>query len=103
MKKRGSKRFYELLEEIADLHDRKSANYSTDNDPLSNLKMCEEFGIPAYLGTMVRISDKWSRLTQLSKGKPDEVGESVKDTLMDMAVYSLLAIILWEEKQNQNK
>ena len=97
--KKGSPRFYELLDEIADLHDRKSNNYSTDSDPLSNLKMCEQFGVPAYLGVMVRLSDKWSRLTQLAGGKPDLVGESIIDTLKDMAIYSLLAIILWEKNE----
>lgn len=89
---------------MADLHDRKNANYASDSDPLSNLKMCESFGVPAVMGTMVRMSDKWSRLTQLAKGKPDEVGESMKDTLIDLAIYCLLMIILLEEKEkSENK
>src|SRR3990167_4121170 len=98
--KRGSPRFYELLEEIADLHNRKNANYAEDDDPLSNLRLCDKyFNVDPFLGVMVRLSDKWSRISQLSKGKQDEVGESIKDTLMDNAIYSLLAIVLWEEKQ----
>ena len=97
--KRGHPRFYELLDIIADLHDRKNANYAKDGDPLSNFRMCEEFGVPATMGTMVRISDKYSRITQLMKGKKDEVGESIKDTLQDMAVYCLLEIILIEEEE----
>lgn len=98
--RRGSARFYQLLEEIADLHSRKNANYSEDNDPLSNLRLCQQFvGVDPFLGVMVRLTDKFSRLSQLAKGKPDEVGESIKDTLMDNAIYSLLAIILWEEKE----
>lgn len=100
--KRGHPRFYELLENLADLHDRKNANYAEDNNPLSNFEECEKFGVPAYVGTMVRMSDKWSRLTQLMKGKKDEVGESVKDTLLDLAVYSLLEIIIYE-KYEKNK
>lgn len=99
--KRGHPRFYELLETIADLHDRKNANYAKDGDPLSNFRMCEEFGVPATMGTMVRISDKYSRITQLMKGKKDEVGESIKDTLQDMAVYCLLEIILIEEEEQK--
>lgn len=99
--KRGHPRFYELVRQIEDLHDRKNANYAEDGNPLSNFQECEKFGVPAYIGTMVRMSDKWSRLTQLIKGKDDEVGESVKDTLMDMAVYCLLEIILIEEHEKK--
>lgn len=85
-KHRGHPRFYELIEQMKELHDRKNANYAEDTNPLSNFQECVKFGVPAHLGTMVRMSDKWSRLTQLMKGKKDEVGESIKDTLMDMAV-----------------
>lgn len=93
----GHPRFYELIEEIKDLHNRKNNNYAEDTDPLSNLKGAELFGIPAWKGVLVRLTDKWSRIQQLSKGKQDLVGESLVDTLQDMAVYSLLCIILYEE------
>jgi len=95
--KQGHPRFYELLEEIAKLHDKKNSNYAIDGDPLSNLKASEAFGIPAWQGTLVRMSDKWARLIELAKGKPDLVGESYVDTLKDLAVYCLLDIVLWEE------
>lgn len=101
--RRGHPRFYELLKVMEDLHDRKNSNYAEDNNPLSNFEECEKFGVPAHMGTMVRMSDKWSRLTQLIKGKKDAVGESVKDTLMDMAVYCLLLIILIERHENLAK
>jgi hypothetical protein len=97
----GHPRFYALLKEMEDLHDRKNNNYSKDTDPLSNLKQSESFGIPAYLGALVRMSDKWSRLQELAKGKKDLVGESFTDTLMDMAVYAILCIILYEEYGQQ--
>ena len=97
--KRGHPRFYELLRTIEDLYERKNNNYAADHDPLSNFRKSEAFGIPAYLGCMVRLSDKWSRLQELAKGKKDLVGESFTDTLMDMAVYALLCIILYEDQQ----
>ena len=93
----GHHRFYEILMQMAELHARKNSNYAEDGNPLSNLKECEKFGVPAYIGTMVRMSDKWSRLQQLTKGKTDAVGENIKDTLLDMAVYSILEYILIEE------
>lgn len=97
--RKGHKRFYELLKVMEDLHDRKNSNYASDKDPLSNFKASEQFGVPAHIGTMVRMSDKWSRLVQLMGGKKDLVGESLKDTLMDLSVYCLLEIILLEEEE----
>jgi hypothetical protein len=95
----GHPRFYQLLDELKDLHDRKNADYSEEDDPLSNLRLCELFGIPAWKGVLVRISDKWSRVAQLASGREALVkDESVIDTLKDMAVYALLCIILFEEK-----
>jgi hypothetical protein len=92
----GHPLFYELLEQMADLHSRKNANYAGD-DPLSNLKRCQVLNIPPLLGVLVRLQDKWSRIEQLAKGQPDLVGESLEDTLMDSAIYALLAIVLMRE------
>lgn len=99
----GHPRFYELLLQIAELHARKNHDYAKDKDPLSNLKMCESFGITPFQGILVRLSDKWSRITQLSKKQAMVKDESILDTLMDMAVYSLLAIIVKEEEQDAAK
>jgi len=64
-------------------------------------KMCEEIGIPAHIGCFIRIQDKYSRIRELLKGKPDMVGESIKDTMLDLSVYSLLFIILYEEYEKK--
>ena len=99
--RRGHPKFYQLLEEMADLHSRKNANYTVGQDHFSNIRESERFDIPAWKGTLVRMGDKWNRLLSLAKGNPDMVGETMKDTLMDMAVYSLICIILLEEKDNK--
>ena len=93
----GHPDFHKILDEMRDLHDRKNNNYAEDSDPLSNLRGCEQIGLPAHISVFVRLTDKFSRIIQLAKGKPDLVGESMEDTLMDMAIYSVLAIILWRE------
>ena len=96
--KKGHPRFYELLDEIRELHDSKNADYSKDGDPLSNFRLCGAFGIPPWKGALVRMSDKWSRITELAGDKPQKVAdENITDTLMDLAVYALLTIILHEE------
>lgn len=88
--------FEKLLAEIQTLHDKKNHDYAKDSDPLSNFRRSEAFGIPAYKGILIRLSDKWSRIEQLSGGKKPE-NESLRDSLIDNAVYSLLAVILLDE------
>jgi len=91
----GDPRFYALLDELAALHSRKNHDYASSNEPLANLRMSEAFGIPAWKGTLVRMSDKWGRIVQLSQKAP--LNESLRDSLIDLSVYSLLCILLLEE------
>lgn len=98
---KGHPRFYEILAELTILHSNKNQNYASDQDPLSNFKECEKLGVPAWKGCLLRMLDKVSRLTELAKGKPDLVGESFEDTLRDLAVYSVLCQILYEEAKKK--
>ena len=96
-----SKRFIELLDEIKDLHKRKNDGYAGKGatDPWANFRMAEMLGISAFEGCLVRMSDKYIRVCNLSKDPTNEqVGEAITDTLMDLAVYSLIAICLFEEE-----
>jgi hypothetical protein len=90
------------------LHDRKNADYSEKGLPLSNFRLCKSFGVSPFVGTMVRISDKYSRLTQLvmkmQEGRAPSISEErITDTLMDLAVYCLIARILYEEGTHATK
>ena len=97
---RSSKRFLELLQEMEDLHNSKSADYGSEDDPLANIRQGADFvDIEPWRGCMVRIADKVQRLrTYCKTGKL--VHEGVRDTLLDLAAYSLLAIVLHEETQD---
>ena len=103
LKRQGHPRFFELVDEIIDLQSRKNSNYANSANPLSNFMECEALGIDAFKGALVRMSDKWSRIKQLSTGAPDAVGESIIDTLRDLSVYSLIAIILYEQQNGGEK
>lgn len=99
----ASERYLELLTEGADLHRRKNAGYAgADNpDPWANFRMSEAFGVSALDGCLVRLSDKYVRVTNLRRSAANEqVGESIKDTLRDLAAYSLIAICLLEEEEH---
>jgi hypothetical protein len=95
-------RFYELLDELRDLHDKKAHDYAPGEDRFKNFRGCESLGIPAYEGAIVRMLDKVSRITNLvERGKkgdaPAVVDESLIDTFRDLACYALICIELYED------
>jgi hypothetical protein len=96
----GSLPFLELLEEVRQLHLSKSQDYGSESDPLANIRQGAEFvGIEPWRGCMVRVADKVQRLRTFCKtGRL--VHEGVRDTLLDLSAYSLLAIVLFDEGKN---
>jgi hypothetical protein len=92
-----NKEFDKILDEMKRIHDSKNSDYAGD-DPLSNLKLSEMAGIEPWKGVVVRLGDKYSRLCNFAKkGKFEVKDESVEDTLKDLAVYGILALILYRE------
>ena len=92
-----SQRFLDLLDEMRRLHESKSADYGSETDPLANIRQGAEFvGIEPWRAAMVRIADKVQRLKTFCRtGRL--VHEGVRDTLLDLSAYSLLAIVLFDE------
>jgi hypothetical protein len=95
----------DLLEKMRDLHIAKNAGYAGDSvDPWANFRMSEAFGVPAFKGCLIRMSDKYIRVTNLIKNPANEqVGENIKDTLFDLAAYALIAVCLMEEADGIQK
>ena len=93
----GSLPFLELLEELRALHLSKSQDYGSESDPLANIRSGADFvNIEPWRGCLVRVADKVQRLrTYCRTGRL--VHEGVRDTLLDLAAYSLLAIVLFDE------
>ena len=99
-----SERFYELLENMKAVHDAKRHDYANPDDVFANFRTCEQAGIPAWKGCCVRIGDKFSRIMGFAKKEKLKVkDESIKDTLIDMANYALIALILYEEDNKDNE
>jgi hypothetical protein len=93
----SSTAFVQLLAEMQRLHESKSADYGSEEDPLANVRSGADFvNIEPWRGCMVRIADKVQRLRTFCRtGRL--VHEGVRDTLLDLAAYSLLAIVLFDE------
>lgn len=96
----GSERFHELLAEIGMLHDQKQADYGRKHDPFANVRASEEWGVEAWVGAMIRATDKLRRLQTFA-----QIGtlanEGVADSLKDLAVYSLIALVLFEDRHGR--
>lgn len=98
----GDARFYRLLDEIANLHARKSQDYSPGTDPLANFKASAEVGVRPYLGILTRLRDKQGRIQTFAKSGQLQ-NESARDSHIDSAVYHLLAIILLEDEATERE
>lgn len=91
-----SHRFHELLKEMGDLHDLKQKGYGLPTDPFHNVRSSKEWGMPGWVGAMVRATDKVHRLQAVARGT-NLTDEGVKDLFMDLAVYAIIGLVLWEE------
>ena len=70
----------------------KNDDYSAGLDPFANFTRVEALGICSpEQGFLVRMTDKMSRISSfVQRGELSVKSESVDDTLLDLAVYSLL-------------
>ena len=55
--------------------------------------------VSAKTAILVRLGDKFKRLQQLTHGEQDKVGESLKDTIQDIAGYCILYLISGEDSE----
>ena len=79
--------------------ERKNADYTgTSNDPFGNFRKHGE------LGFLVRMHDKMARIESfVAKGFLEVKDESVFDTLLDLANYSILLAGFIKERMNERK
>lgn len=96
-----SMRYHDILTELGKLHDKKQQDYGNLEDPFANLNASSQFGVEPWRATLVRMNDKWSRIQSFAQ-RGDLENESVIDSLMDIAVYSVICIVLMEESNERN-
>ena len=80
-------KFKEIVDKMLDLYQRKQSDYGD-----SAGKTFDEQGLVSFL---VRMNDKMNRIINLTKKKenPKIVDEKIEDTLLDLANYSIMALI----------
>lgn len=77
--------FKEIVDEMYEIYVAKNTDYGS-----SVSDTFRDFGLVSFL---VRISDKLNRLKTLSKQESLVKDEKIEDTLIDLANYSILALI----------
>jgi len=92
----GHPMFFQVLEEMALLHDKKGRDYGIGADTLGNVRSSEQWGVPSWIGTLIRANDKIVRLQNAAKGSA-LVNEGIEDSLMDLAAYAIIALVLYRE------
>lgn len=77
--------FKEIVDEMYEIYVAKNTDYGS-----SVSDTFRDFGLVSFL---VRMSDKLNRLKTLSKQESLVKDEKIEDTLIDLANYSILALI----------
>jgi hypothetical protein len=96
----GDPRFHAVLDELRAIHAKKSADYGLGDDYLANVRASAAWGITPWVGTMIRAQDKIIRLQSL-QAKGHLANESARDSLLDLCSYSIIALILLDEKEGK--
>lgn len=80
-------KFEQITTDMFELYKRKNADYGN-----SVAKTFDEWGLVSFL---VRMEDKLNRITTLTKkqGEARIADEKIEDTLLDLANYSIMALI----------
>jgi len=94
--------FEQVLAEMKELHDRKRSDYGRKEDPFANVRASEDFGVEGWVGALIRANDKMRRLQSAAKGSTLR-NEGIEDSLIDMAVYSVIALTIYREKKRRDE
>ena len=93
----GDMRFHRRLHALGRLHDMKQEDYGSKTDPFANVRASEDFGVAPWVGALVRLNDKVTRLKNFAR-KGQLANESARDSMMDISVYAVIADVLYEEE-----
>lgn len=89
--------FYDVLTAMRALHDRKGTDYGAEEDSFANVRAAGEWGVSPWVGVFIRICDKVHRLQRFAQ-RGDLANESAADSMLDIAVYAPIALILYLEE-----
>lgn len=91
----------ENVQRFMDITTNMAKTYAAKNHDYGNSfeQSCNKFGI---IAAVVRMGDKMNRLESLAVKRAEVKDESIKDTLLDLATYSIMAL-MWLNQQPKEK
>jgi hypothetical protein len=92
--------FKQVLDEMWDLHQKKNKDYGAKEDPYRNVRSSADWGIDPWIGALIRGNDKIQRLKTYAQTH-QLANEGAEDSLIDLAVYSVIALVLWREQYKE--
>lgn len=90
-------RFEEILKTMLETTRAKNTDYAGADDAFHNFRLIETLThgrLTMFDGLLVRLSDKLSRVANLTTADPVVKAEAIEDTLLDNAVYSIIGILM---------
>ena len=93
--------FAKNIDEMYNTTEKKNSDYAGNEDAFKNFLCIEELTgkkIKAEEGILVRMTDKINRVANLLYKENAVVDEKVGDTLLDLAVYSIILKIYLSNK-----
>lgn len=87
------------VEQFMDITANMAKTYAAKNHDYGNSfeQSLDKFGLVA---SIVRMGDKMNRIESLSKKEAEVKDESIKDTLLDLATYSIMTVMWLSKQQN---
>jgi hypothetical protein len=85
------------LDQMWELHQLKNRDYGAQNDPYRNVRSGADWGVDPWVSALIRGGDKLKRLQKYAQTK-ELANEGAEDSLIDLAVYSVIALVLWREQ-----
>lgn len=96
IQRNGSPTFYSLLDRAAEIHNKKSHDYASNETPYGNYHfsgvMSKLFDSPEDSGFIARISEKMFRLANIENNNKEVLNESIEDTEDDIVTITALWI-----------
>jgi len=100
-----NKTFNNILDEMRELHDKKSSDYASDSNLYSNFEfaahLVSQFSDPVDQVFVCLIGIKIARLGQLLSGKKPK-NESVEDSLRDLPTYCTIWASYHKDKKDRD-
>lgn len=98
----NSEDFRKALDDMWALHQLKNKDYGAQEDPYRNVRSGADWGVDPWVSALIRGGDKLKRLQKYAQTK-ELANEGAEDSLIDLAVYSVIALVLWREQYKEKR